>query len=64
MISMRTLLSTSPFLPPDAQRAVAEGHFEAYAKLVSFGLSDWEATELLDKRDVRARAEDCSCVFC
>jgi hypothetical protein len=64
MISMRTLLSSSPFLPPDAQRAVAEGRFEAYATLVDFGLSDWEAAELLDKREGRARGEVCPCVLC
>ncbi len=64
MISMRTLLSSSPFLPPEARKAVAEGRFDAYSKLVSFGLNDWEAAELLDRREARARGESSPWVLC
>jgi hypothetical protein len=50
MMSMRTLLSSDPFLPPEAREAVAEGRVEAHEHLVRLGANECEAAELLDAR--------------
>ncbi|MBV9946820.1 MAG: hypothetical protein JOZ69_08235 [Myxococcales bacterium] len=45
---MRTLLSSDPFLPPEARDAVAELRDDAREQLVRLGVNDCEAFELLD----------------
>jgi hypothetical protein len=51
MMSMRTLLSSDPFLPREAREAVAEGRVDAHEHLVRLGASECDAAELLDARD-------------
>jgi hypothetical protein len=48
VMSMRTLLSSDPFLPREAREAVAAGRVEAHEHLVRLGVSESEAAELLD----------------
>jgi hypothetical protein len=48
MFSMRTLLSSDPFLPKEAREAVGRGHHSAREQLVRLGANDCEAAELLD----------------
>jgi hypothetical protein len=48
VMSMRTLLSSDPFLPREAREAVAEGRVDAHEHLVRLGLDECEAAELLD----------------
>jgi hypothetical protein len=50
MFSMRTLLSSDPFLPHEAREAVRRGRRDARAHLVRLGVNDCEAAELLDDR--------------
>jgi hypothetical protein len=63
MFSMRTLLSSDPFLPADVREAVAEGRREAMWHLVALGADDCDAAELLDRRDLLAPM-DCCGPFC
>jgi hypothetical protein len=55
-MSMRTLLSSDPFLPREAREAVAAGRIEAHEHLVRLGVSECEAAELLDARGEVGRA--------
>jgi hypothetical protein len=51
MFSMRSLLSSDPFLPREAREAIADRPEEAHEHLVRLGVDPWEAAELLDFRD-------------
>jgi hypothetical protein len=62
MLSMRTLLSSDPFLPADVREAIAEGRREAMWHLVALGADDCDAAELLDRRDLLAAMECCECL--
>jgi hypothetical protein len=57
MFSMRTLLSSDPFLPREARDAVAEWRDDAYDHLVRLGASACEAAELLDAGCCEARVD-------
>jgi hypothetical protein len=48
MLSMRTLLSSDPFLPLEAREAIADRSEDAYEQLVRLGANLCEAAELLD----------------
>jgi hypothetical protein len=61
MFSMRTLLSSDPFLPADVREAVAEGRREALWHLVALGADDCDAAELLDRRDLLAGMDRSGC---
>jgi hypothetical protein len=50
MLSMRTLLSASPFLPVETQKAVRTRSGEARKALVYLGVNECEARELLDEK--------------
>jgi hypothetical protein len=48
---MRTLLSSDPFLPPEARAAVADSRHDARDQLLALGVNECEAAELLDALD-------------
>ena len=48
MFSMRTLLSSDPFLPHEVREALRGDRREARQQLVGLGVNDCEAAELLD----------------
>ncbi|MGC4087101.1 MAG: hypothetical protein QM756_04195 [Polyangiaceae bacterium] len=50
MLSMRALLSVSPFLPIETQQAVRVRSGEARRALVYLGVNECEARELLDEK--------------
>lgn len=54
MLSMRSLLSSSPFLSLETRRAVVARSREARQALVFLGVNECEARELLDEKS------DCS----
>jgi hypothetical protein len=62
MFSMRTLLSSDPFLPADVREAVAAGRREALWHLVALGADDCDAAELLDRRDLLLAMDCRECV--
>jgi hypothetical protein len=50
MLSMRTLLTSDPFLPLETRARIAEGDAGAFDDLLRLGANDCEAAELLDER--------------
>ena len=50
MLSMRALLSASPFLPLETRQAVRVRSGEARKALVYLGVNECEARELLDEK--------------
>jgi hypothetical protein len=65
MFSMRTLLSSDPFLPREVREAVGGASDTALEELVRLGVNYCEASELLDCGDERSLEphEDFMCAF-
>jgi hypothetical protein len=50
MLSMRTLLTSDPFLPLETRTRIAERDEGAFDDLLRLGANDCEAAELLEER--------------
>lgn len=60
MLSMRTLLSSDPFLPREVREVISESPNDARKLLVSMGINECEAAELLGDypRETTAEKDD------
>jgi hypothetical protein len=54
-LSMRTLLATSPMIPEAVRAGIAHGDPNSASQLMTLGVSECEAAELLDEPCVESR---------